>query len=225
MGANTKTAIVLGATGLTGGMLLGMLLRDLRYSKIKLFSRTSVGFSHAKMEEHLGDLMHLERYKANFYGDEVFCCIGTTKTKTPDKQMYRSIDYGIPLKAARMAKEKNIGTFIVISALGANGKSRIFYNRIKGEMEADLIISEIDRIFILRPSLLTGKRIEKRPGEWFAGQIMKGMNPLLVGPLDKFSSIYAGDVARCMLWLANNPFEHRIIPSDEIRRIALKYSR
>ena len=71
-----KTAIILGATGLTGGCLLQMLLNDERYIKIRLFSRSSIGFSHPKLEEHLVDLLNLESYKTNFLADEVFCCIG-----------------------------------------------------------------------------------------------------------------------------------------------------
>ncbi len=90
-----KSAIILGATGLTGGFLLNYLLNDSRYNKVIVFTRSSVGIKHDKLEEHLVDLLKLEEYKKSFYADEVYCCIGTTKSKTPDKDLYKKIDYGI----------------------------------------------------------------------------------------------------------------------------------
>lgn len=218
-----KTAIVLGATGLTGSILLRLLLGDPRYAKVKVFSRSGIGYEHPRLEEYLGDLLNLQSFKSAFQGDEVYCCIGTTRAKTPDKKRYRKIDYGIPVAAAVLAKENRITTFQVISAIGANPRSRIFYSRIKGEMEAAVQEQALPRTFILRPALIAGKRKEKRLGEWVGRQIMKLMNLVLVGPLDKFRSIYPEDIARCMIWLANNPFDRIIIRSDEIRRLAAKY--
>jgi uncharacterized protein YbjT (DUF2867 family) len=223
MNNKQKTAIILGATGLTGGILLQILLEDPRYRKVKLFSRAAVGYRHPRMEETLGDIFSLDRFKDAFKGDEVYCCIGTTRAQTPDKESYRSIDYGIPVAASRLAKQNGIETYLAISALGANPQSRLFYNRTKGEMEAEILRQNISRTFILRPALLTGKRKKKRPGEWIAGQLMKALNIVMVGPLDKFRSIYPEDIARCMVWLANNPFDKAIIPSDEIHRLSLKY--
>ena len=126
-----KTAILLGATGLTGGVLLHKLLDDNRYTTIKLFSRRSSGISHPKIQEYLIDMFRLEDIKNTFTADHIFCCIGTTSAKTADKELYRKIDYGIPVQAAKLCKENSISTFIVISSLGANSKSSIFYNRIK----------------------------------------------------------------------------------------------
>ena len=129
-----KTAIILGATGLTGRILLKKLIADTSYEKITLFSRRSVGNTSKKVEEHLINLLRLEEYKDQFIGDEVFCCIGTTASKTKDKKNYKAIDYGIPVNAAKLAIQNNIKTFIVISSMGANASSSIFYNRTKGEM-------------------------------------------------------------------------------------------
>ena len=108
-----KTAIILGATGLTGSLLLEKLLKDPSFEKIKLFSRSSFGKKSPKIEEHLIDMLQLENYSEDFKADVVFCCIGTTKAKTPDKEIYKKIDYGIPVTAAKLAKENNIKTFIV----------------------------------------------------------------------------------------------------------------
>ena len=84
-----KTAIVLGATGLTGRHLVEELLRNKNYTKVTLFSRSKFGSEHPKLEEHLGDVLELENYKDNFKAHDVFCCIGTTKAKTPDKTLYK----------------------------------------------------------------------------------------------------------------------------------------
>ncbi len=215
-----KTAIILGATGLTGRILLKILLGHPRYTGIKLFSRNAVGVADPKIEEYLGDILNLEDFKDKFTADEVFCCIGTTKSKTPNKDFYRKIDYGIPKSAAWLAKKNEIPTFIVISALGANPKSPMFYNRIKGEMEDVVLQAQIPKTHILRPSLIGGKRKEKRMGEWFFKQLMKVANPLLVGPLEKYRSLRPETIAKCMVWLANNAYDKIRIESDEIKRIS-----
>ena len=220
MNTQQKTAILLGATGLTGNLLLQLLLEDNRYKKIKLFSRSTSGVVHPKVEEYLGDLIHLETFKNDFKADEVFCCIGTTKSKTPDKELYKKIDFGIPTKAAQLCKENGIETLIIISALGANSKSNIFYNRTKGEMEDAVLQLQIPKTHILQPSLIGGKREEKRIGEWIFKQLMKVANLVMAGPLKKYKSIHPKDIAKAMGWLANNDFNAVRIPSDEIKSLS-----
>lgn len=215
-----KTAIILGATGLTGGKLLKLLLADNRYQKVKLFSRSSVGIQHEKLEEHLGDLMNLSRFKEDFIGQEVFCCIGTTKAKTPNNELYEKIDYGIPVEAAKLCVENEIPTFVVVSALGADAKSKIFYNRIKGQMEEAVLQQQIKNTYILQPSLIGGKREEKRLGEWLFKQLMKIGNLLLIGGLKKYRSIEPDSIAQCMLWVANNDYPNGKIESDKIKELA-----
>ena len=127
--AEQKTAIILGATGLTGGFLLNKLLSDNRYRKIKIFTRRSVGIQHEKIEEYLIDLFQLEDMSGLFEADEVFCCIGSTQKKTPDNEIYRKVDFGIPATAAKLSRENGIHTFVVLSSLGANENSRFFYNK------------------------------------------------------------------------------------------------
>ena len=114
---NQKTAIVLGGTGLTGNLLLNRLLADDSYACIKLFSRKTSGIKSEKIEEFVGDLFQLEHFKDDFTADEVFCCIGTTSAKTKDRVVYKAIDFGIPYTAARLARENNIPTFLVISSM------------------------------------------------------------------------------------------------------------
>lgn len=220
MEVSKKTAIVLGATGLTGGELVALLLSDSRYSVIKLFSRSSLKIENPKIQEYLGDMLQLNSFVSEFTGDEVFCCIGTTKSKTPNKKVYRDIDYGIPVCAAELSQRNKIKTFIVISALGANVRSNIFYNRTKGEMEDAILALRLPKTHILQPSLIAGKRKEKRIGEWVFKQLMRFANLVLVGPLEKYRSIGPDTIAKSMVWLANHEYEEPRIKSDEIKKLA-----
>ena len=181
MNKTNKTAIILGATGLTGGILLQSLLTDERYSKVKVFTRSPLRLTHPKLNEFLSDLLKLDAEEANFAADEVFCCIGTTKAKTPEKELYKAIDYGIPVTAATLCKKHAITTFLVVSAMGADPNSSVFYNKVKGEMEAAVLNLGLPKTYILQPSLIGGDRKESRPGEYFGKQLMKVFNFLLVG--------------------------------------------
>lgn len=215
-----KTAIILGATGLTGGMVLEKLLKDERYDTVKLFSRSTVGINHSKIEEHLIDLFELDKYADSFTADEVYCNIGTTKAKTPNEELYRKIDYGIPVAAAKLAKNNNIKKFLVISALGSDANSKIFYNRTKGEMERDVLKAGIPETYIFQPSLIAGNRKEKRTFEAIGKQVMKVLNFLMIGPLRKYRSIHPETIAKAMIIVANNGFRKQKIESDEIKQIA-----
>ena len=214
-----KTAIILGATGLTGGILLDKLIDDPRYRKIKVFSRNHVQKSD-KIEEYLIDLFELEKVADLFTADEVYCCIGTTQKKTPDNDTYRMIDFGIPATAAKLSRKNKIGTFQVISAMGADEKSRFFYNRVKGEMEGAVLEQNISNTYILQPSLIGGNRQESRPFEFIWKKIMSVGDYLLVGSLKKYRSIHPETIVNAMIYLANNNYRSGRITSDEIREIA-----
>lgn len=215
-----KTAIILGATGLTGRILLKKLIADTSYEKITLFSRRSVGNTSKKVQEHLINLFRLEESKDQFIGDEVFCCIGTTASKTKDKKNYKAIDYGIPVNAAKLAIQNNIKTFIVISSMGANASSSIFYHKTKGEMEQDVLRLNLKNTYILRPSLIGGNRTEIRVGESIAKGIMNFLSPLFLGILKKYRIISPEKIATCMHQLAQKEVPQSIFRSDEIATIA-----
>ena len=213
-----KTAIILGSTGLTGKILLNKLLADSTFEKIKLFSRSSVHIDNPKIEEHLIDMFALEYHSEDFKGDVVFCCIGTTNAKTPDKNMYSRIDYGIPVAAAQLSRDNSIKTFIVISAMGADLKSTIFYNRTKGEMERDVLQYKIENTYILQPSLIGGSRTEIRMGERFAQVVMGSLDFLIP---KKYKMIHPELIAKAMLWLSKNKYSEVRIPSELIKKIGL----
>ena len=212
-----KTALILGSTGLTGGWLLKLLLNDARYSEIRLFNRNNTEISHPKITEYIVDLMDIEEHKDDFEADEVFCCIGTTKVKTPDKELYAKTDYGIPVSAAKLCKANNINTFVVMSSLGANPKSKIFYNRIKGKMEDDAFKQDVENTYSVQPSLIGGERREKRIGESIGKILMKVIRPFLFGPLKKYRIIHPQTIAKAMISLANATPASGIYKSDVLK--------
>jgi uncharacterized protein YbjT (DUF2867 family) len=215
-----KTAIILGATGLTGRFLLDELIADDHYKTIKLFSRKSTEIQSEKIEEFLIDVLTLEKHQSDFTADEVYCCVGTTAAKTKERARYKAIDFGIPVMAAKLAKENGIDTFLVLSSMGANANSNLFYNRTKGEMEKEVLLQQIKHTFILRPSLLGGKRDESRFGEKIGKILMQIMEPLFVGSLKKYKIIHPSTIAKCMKILAMEKPNTSIFSSDEIEKIA-----
>ncbi len=216
----SKSAIILGATGLTGGLLLKALIKDDRYEQIILFSRNSCGVKHSKIIEHIIDLFQLELYKDQFKSDVVFCCVGTTKSKTSDKEIYINIDYGIPVAAAKLCKDNGIENFVVISAMGAKKKSKIFYNRVKGKMEAAVLELRIKNTYILQPALISGEREERRIGEQLMKSVFSFLKPLLqFGELKRYRPIHPQIIANCMIWIVNNEYQSGRIKSKTIQEI------
>ena len=215
-----KTAIILGASGLTGGFLLKELIEDANYAQIKIFARSPLKTKHKKVTEYIGDLLNLETFQSDFIGDVVFCCIGTTLKKTPDKNLYRKIDFGIPVASAKLCKANNISTLVVISSLGANANSSFFYPRTKGEMEASVLSYAIENTYLLQPSFIIGKRTESRFLEYVGLCITKLLSFVMVGPLKKFKSIAAITLAKAMHKLAEaNHTTSKCIPSDQIVKL------
>ncbi len=215
-----KKAIILGATGLTGSHLLELLLNDPNYETVKVFTRKKLPNIHPKLEEHEVDLLKLSEHADKFTADVVFCCIGTTKAKTPNKELYRAIDYGIPVEAAKLCKQNSINSFICISALGANPESKVFYNRLKGEMERDVLAQQIEHTQLLQPSLIVGNREEKRIGEDLSKQFMKIFGFLIPA---RYKMIEGKTIAQAMVRMASKPTKETIVPSEKIKEIAEKY--
>ena len=176
-------------------------------------------YENPKVTEILCDLLDVKSYKDNFFGDEVFCCIGTTTKKTPDKELYKIIDYGIPVNSAKICEDNDIRTFAVMSSMGANANSSIFYNRTKGEMEDAVLENNINNTYILRPSIISGNRNESRTGEKVGLVVMKIFKPLLIGSLKKYKMINADTIANAMIYLANNKIDQQIILSDKIQEL------
>ncbi len=214
-----RSAIVLGATGLTGGLLLDRLAADDRYGEVRLFSRKSSNHPSPKIREYIGDILQLEQFRDDFTADVVFCCVGTTSSKTRDRNIYRAIDYGIPFHAARLAKKNDIPSYLVISSIGANSKSRIFYTRTKGEMEEAVLAQDIPHTYILRPSLILGNRNERRWTEEVSGVIMQSVRFLMTGRLRNYRPIEAATIASAMIRLDQERPGLKIVHSARIQEL------
>lgn len=216
-----RVAIILGITGVSGTELAKKLLEDARYSQVISIHRRPSGIEHPKFKEYVGSL---KEYPQKITADVLFCCVGTTQAKTPDKEVYRAVDYGIPLQAARFCYTNGIPNLIIISALGANANSLFFYNRIKGEMERDVQDIGVKNTYFLQPSLITGERQETRKGEYMMKQFMKLINPILLGNFKKYRSIHPESIVKAMIKLDQDGYQRSRIPSDEIQNLANEFN-
>jgi uncharacterized protein YbjT (DUF2867 family) len=156
---------------------------------------------HPKLTQRTVDFARLES-EALPSAEDAFCCLGTTIKKAGSQEAFRAVDHDAVLAFAKAARKAGARRFLLVSALGANPSSRVFYNRVKGETEEDLKAVGFESLIILRPSLLLGDRAESRPGEHAAIVVSKVLGPLL----RPFSGrpIEARTVARAMLALARD---------------------
>jgi uncharacterized protein YbjT (DUF2867 family) len=199
MEINNKKAIVLGASGLVGSQLVHMLLQDETFSQVTLFVRKELSFSDVKLKQITLDFNDLESYQSQFDGSVIFLCLGTTRKKTPNLENYRAIDYGITLRAANLAKSAGIEEVHLISAIGASSDSSIFYNKLKGEIEEDLIKIGFESTYIYQPSMLIGARDESRPTELIFQKLMPFIDLFMIGKLKKYRSVSKEKLAQAIL--------------------------
>ena len=215
-----RTALLAGATGLTGSTLLTALLADSRYSAVHMLVRKHALTSHAKLIEHIVDFAALPTLPKV---DDVFCCLGTTIKIAGSKAAFRTVDFDYVMNLARAAKKSGAQRFMVMSSLGANAKSGVFYSRVKGEMEEALRELGFAELHIFQPSFLVGNRAKSRPGERLGIAAFQIISPLLFGPARKYRAIEAADVARAMIsaaWLQKKKKGAYVYLSDEIQKMA-----
>ncbi|MCW5911942.1 MAG: NAD(P)H-binding protein [Cyclobacteriaceae bacterium] len=190
-----RTALLAGATGLIGKQLLELLLNDSQYDKVIALSRSALPVNHHKLENVLmqaGEWDKLLALKAH----DVFCCLGTTMKQAGSKEAFRKVDYEYPLELAKALKANGAQQFLLVSALGADKLSTVFYNKVKGETEEAITALGYDATFIFRPSLLLGDRKEQRPGEDAAKVVYKIFGWLIP---KKYKGIDSVKVAQAML--------------------------
>jgi len=202
-----KNVLLIGASGLIGSELVQLLLRDDKIKSLKVFVRKTLAITDQKLREILVDFEHLEDFKHEFQGDALFCCIGTTRKKTPDLAAYKAIDYGIVLAVANLARSNQVPQVHLVSAIGAAVSSKIFYNRLKGEIEKDLLQLNFPTTVIYQPAMLIGKRSESRPAEFIVQKLMPFFDVFLLGKAQKYHSIEAKIVAESMLDNLHKPKE------------------
>ncbi len=192
-----KTAIVIGATGLVGSEVLDLLLEDGRYQKVKVFHRRSTGIKHPKLEEHIVDFDKLDSWKHLLTGDEFYSALGTTIKKAGSQEAQYTIDFTYQFETAKAAAENGVRKYSLVSSAGANYQSRMFYSRLKGELDEAVKDLPFEVITILRPSILDGDRNEDRPGEKF-GLLLARLFTKIPG-LKKYRPILGKKVAEGMV--------------------------
>lgn len=215
-----KTAIVFGATGLVGNMLLDELQSGNAYSTIRIFVRQPTGISIPGIEEIITDFREFQSLSARIKGDDLFICLGTTIRKAGSVARMEKIDRDLPVMVARMAHDNGTKRIAVVSSIGAAPSSRNYYLRIKGEMEEEIKKIGFETTIIVRPSMLLGERKEIRTGEMVGKVFMKTVGPLLTGKMKKYRAIHGRDVARSMIILIQGKPGISIIESDELQKIA-----
>ncbi len=219
-----KTALVIGATGLVGEQCLNELLNSVAYGKVIALSRTKINSKKAKLHNIVTDFENLESLREQLKADDVFCAMGTTIAKAGSQAAFRKVDYEIPLKVAELARQNGAKKFILVSSLGADAGSRVFYSKVKGELEEAVKKLRYDWLIIFRPSILLGDRKEKRTGEAIGRFAAEKLSFLFAGPLKKYKGTPVYLLGRLMVKIAQEVLPStlekipvvRIIENEEI---------
>ncbi|GGH74021.1 NAD(P)H-binding protein [Phaeocystidibacter marisrubri] len=210
MQTSSRKAIVFGATGVVGRELVSQ-LNELGVTVYAVVRRPSDIFSESVHQIVIANQRELSHSSIPFAGSDVYVAIGTTKAKTPNKDVYFGIDYGIPVAVATKASEEKARSLHVVSAMGANPDSFIFYNATKGKMERD-VASAFNEAYFYRPSLIMGERDESRGGEALAKSIFKVVNAILP---KKMKGVYPQQIAQKMIRNTGDLSDQHVFTSDE----------
>ena len=198
--AAVRVALVAGATGLVGQAVLAALLTDKHYTAVHAVVRLPLALIHPKLTSHAVDFSSLTSLPGIEHVDDVFIALGTTLKVAGSKAAFRAIDLDAVLAVARAARQAGARRLGVVSAMGADPDSAVFYNRVKGEMEVALRALQFPVLVIARPSLLTGNRAalnqSQRFGESLGSLAMHWFKPLI--PLN-YQAIPAKQVAQSLV--------------------------
>lgn len=220
---NNKTALLAGAGGLVGNELLHILLTSSHYSHIKILVRHPLEITHEKLEQITTDFDKLDEYAQHFDVDDVYCCLGTTIKKAGSQEAFKKVDYNYPLKMAELAASQQAKNFLVITALGADSTSKVFYSRTKGQLQLRLKKLGLTALHIFQPSLLLGERKEFRLGEKAASSLSPLFSRFLKGKMEKYKPVEARSVALAMYEVAQiERTGNYTYPSDRIEIISRK---
>lgn len=192
-----KTAIIIGATGLVGNYLVHLLLHDDRFSKVIVFVRRSLEIQNPKLVEHIINFDRPAEWMQLVEGDVLFSALGTTIKQAGSKNEQYKIDYTYQFQFAQAAAQNQVASYVLVSAASASADSKIFYSRMKGELERDVKSLPFKSITIIQPGLLHGTRQEERFGETIAYKVLNTINSM--GMLKKYKPIEGKAVAMAML--------------------------
>ncbi len=217
-----RHALVAGATGLVGRRLVQLLLDDADTTSVIALTRRPLAIPHPKLVEAVIDFENLRDFVLPPV-DDYYCCLGTTIGQAGSEQAFRDVDLVYPVTLAHMALAAGATRCVVVSAMGADPRSRVFYDRVKGELEAELARLPFVTNVAVRPSLLVGERAEFRAGERVALALLRPLSPLLPA---RYRPVSADVVARAMLVCAKSAQPGRtIVLSDALAKLAAEGNR
>lgn len=170
-------ALIIGATGATGKDLLLKLIEDSHFTEVHVFGRRELNIKSDKITTHIVNFDHPEDWKHLVTGDVAFSCLGTTLKDAGSKEAQRKVDYDYQFNFAKSARENNVEDFVLVSSYGANPKSKIFYSRMKGELEEAIKNLHFNKLTIFNPGMLDRKDTD-RTGEVLGARIIKFVNKL-----------------------------------------------
>jgi uncharacterized protein YbjT (DUF2867 family) len=212
------TANVIGATGLTGSELVQLLLEDDRFGKVNIFVRHDTNIHHPKLEQHLVDFRNKKTWAKKLKGDILFSALGTTLKQAGSKEKEYEVDFTFNHEFALEAQKNGIRSYVLVSSVGANPDSRLFYPRMKGELDSAVLKLGFKNIDILRPSSLTGKRHNRRILEELSIPVVQFLTRFI---FKKYRPISGRTVAEAMICAAVKPNPHKTIwEADEVFDLA-----
>ena len=189
-------ALVIGATGATGKDLVKQLLNDKDFDEVDVFVRKPLDIENEKLKTHIVDFEKPEDWKDSVKGDVAFSCLGTTLKSAGSKEAQRKVDYDYQYEFAKAAKENDVEDYILVSAYGANPQSKIFYSKMKGELEEAVRKLHFNKITIFKPGMLERKDSE-RSGEVLGSRIIKFANK--IGLLESQKPLPTDVLAKAMI--------------------------
>lgn len=199
---DNKTALLVGASGLVGNELLHILLESQIYEKVVALVRRPLEIKHPNLVEVLCDFERLEEVEEYFQVDDVFCTLGTTIKKAKTKEAMYRVDVEYPISIAELAREKGAKQFLIVSSMNANKDSRLWYPKMKGELEEFLRKIPYEAMLIFQPSLLLGNRSEFRLLEKMGVKIVRGLSRIMGNKIGSRLGIEAKTVAAAMFLVA-----------------------
>ncbi len=212
------TANVIGATGLVGKQLVQQLLENNNFEKVRIFVRRDTGIKHPKLEQQIVDFRNDKTWAPKLTGDVLFSALGTTLKQAGGKEKEYEVDFTLNLNFAEKAKENGIENYVLVSSIGANSKSKLFYTRMKGELDDAVSKLEFRNLAIIRPASLTGDRKEKRPAEIISLPILLFLTRFL---MKKYRPIKDKIVAKAMINAVLKPVPEKTIwEADEVFTLA-----
>jgi|SRR5450759_95987 len=197
-------AIVIGATGLVGNLILKEVLNDNDFSEVRIFIRKYTGTINPKLKEIVNPLKDIDALSSEIQGDVLFNALGTTIKQAGSQEEQQRIDRDLPVNFARIASGNGVKIMVNVSSVGANLKGG-FYLRTKAEMENGTEKFFPNSVFHFRPGFLVGKRKDFRLAEKIAFVAMKVIDPILIGSSKKYRSMPTDKLAKAMVSLSKNP--------------------